>query len=194
MEMLSAGTAGQGAGAAHRPARGSVDRHRPLRVRRAQRAAGHDRDGTGRHVRAAVDAVRTCYALRDRVRCGMAARGPALFSVFAGSPVDATRAAAVSDRGRGDEVARLPGVHLRRERRQQLGHAILAREQPATPSPTGRSRPSNTPTRRCSASARTCASPTPTSCCATGATPHISPSCRASAGLRRCCRWPTGWR
>ena len=38
------------------------------------------------------------------------------------------------------------------------------------------------------------ASPTPTSCCATSATPITSPSCRASAGLRRWCRWPTGWR
>ena len=34
--------------------------------------------------------VSNLYALRDRVRCGMAARGPALFSVFTGSPVDAT--------------------------------------------------------------------------------------------------------
>ena len=34
--------------------------------------------------------VSNLYALRDRVRCGMAGRGPALFSVFTGSPVDAT--------------------------------------------------------------------------------------------------------
>ncbi len=84
------------------------------------------------------------YALRERLERGLACRGPALFSVFAGSPAAAgdlppylTAAAAQQSRA-------VPGVHLRRRRRRQLGDALLAREQSATPTPTGRSRRSNT--------------------------------------------------
>ncbi len=63
----------------------------------------------------------------------------------------------------------------------------------AIPMPTGRSKRSSTPTRRCSACRSKSHSPMPTSCCATGATARTSPSCRASAGTTTCCRWPTGW-
>ena len=45
--------AGQGGRAGDRPARGSLARHRALRLRRAQRAPGDHGHGAGRHVRAA---------------------------------------------------------------------------------------------------------------------------------------------
>jgi hypothetical protein len=69
------------------------------------------------------------YALRAQVERGLACRGPALFSVFAGT--GSARPAGALPHGRsGDAVARFPGLQLRRGGRRQLGRALLAGEQP----------------------------------------------------------------
>ncbi len=191
MDMLSVGPAGQGAGRADRPARGSVDRHRPFRVRRAQRAARDDGDGTGRHVRAAGDERRSlCAARAPRARARLPRTGTVqrvcrLAAAAGELPPYLTAAAA-------REVARVSGVHLRRRGRRRTGRAGSRSRTTAIPTPTGRLTFSSMPTRRSSACERTRRSPSPTSCCATAATPRISPSCRASAGTRRCCP-PDEW-
>ena len=82
------------------------------------------------------------YALRERVRQrhGLPRAG-AVQRVrrFAGRR---RRAAALPDRRRGDGVARVPGVHVRRQCRRQLGDPVLASRTTATRTTTGRSRSS----------------------------------------------------
>ena len=147
--MLSSGLAGEGGGAGDRPSRGSLDRHRALRLRRAKRAACHHRDGPGRDVRAAG---RELEPLPDAqpVENGMGCPGPALFSVFAGAPSAAGELAALPHRRRRHGVARLPGLRLRCRRGRQLGDARSRSSTTAIPTPTGRWSPSSSPTRRCS--------------------------------------------
>ena len=173
----------------------AVDRHRPLRLRRAQRAAGDHGDGPGRHVRAADARARTCTRCASASQRGLACRGPALFSVFAGAPAGAGAAAALPERRRGDGVARLPGLHLRRRRRRQLGRRASRSRTTRSPRTTGRSRRltyaddgAAARQRALRLHLRRLRALRPR------ATPRTSRWCRASAGTRRWCRPPTGWR
>ena len=161
------GAAGQGAGGSRRPARGSRDRRRPLRVRRAQRAARHHRDRARRRVRRADAERRTCSALRERIKrasriavprssaCMPARRAPA-----ASLPAYLTAAAALDSRAfpafsydpyAGDNQA--ARFSLEDNPQPEAGLA-------------GRCR-SSTPTRRPARERRAWHSPSPTSCCAT---------------------------
>ena len=114
------------------------------------------------------------FALRDRIGQGLACRGPALFSVFAGSaqpvsqlPPYLTAAAAMQSRA-------FPAFSYDAAAGEQLGHALLAGEQPAARRRlVGR----DAGVRRHRAAARRASaapSPSPTSCCATRATRRTS--------------------
>ena len=92
------------------------------------------------------------YAMRERVRRGLACRGPALFSVFAGSPAAAGDLPPYLTAAAAKESRAFPGVRLRRRCRRELGGALLARAQPQPRRRLARRSRSSTPTRRCSAS------------------------------------------
>ena len=133
--------AGQGAGAADRPARGGLDRHRSLRVRRAQRAPRHHGDGPGRHVRPAGDRSSNLYAMRERVGRGVRAPRAGAVQRLRGLAGGGRRPAAVPDRGGGDGVARVSGVHATTPPPATTGRRASRSRTTASPTPTGRVEP-----------------------------------------------------
>ena len=143
--------AGEGAGAADRSARGSVDRHRPFRLRRAQRAARHHGDGAGRHVRAAGDERRICTRCASRRARARGARAGAVQHIRRVAR-GRRRSAAVPDRCGGHGIARVPCVHLRRGRPATTGRTRFSLEHNRNPDADwAAARRSTTRTRRCSA-------------------------------------------
>ncbi len=176
------GPAGQGGGAGDRPPRGSLAGHRALRLRRAQRAAGDDGHGAGRHVRPAGRELEplpvaqsrrerhglpgTCALQRLRGRARRGGRNPALLSAAAAMEARAFPAF-VYDAAGGDNWA--TRFSLDHNRKPDIDWALEPFEY------------ADEAMQRVSGKWR---SPTPTSRCATIATPSTSPSFPAIADGR----------
>ena len=132
------------------------------------------------------------FALRARVAHGLACRGPALFSVFAGAPHGAgplppylSAAAAMQSRA-------FPAFSYDAAAGGNWADALLAGEQPAARGRLAGREPATMSTPHCSASASAAPSPSPTSCSATRATRRTSrcvPRERWSAAMLPAADW-----
>ena len=83
----------------------------------------------------------TCTRCASRVERGLACRGPALFSVFVGSPAAAGDLPPYLTAAAAKRIARVSGVHVRRCRRRRIGRRVSRSRTTATPMPTGRVEP-----------------------------------------------------